>query len=623
MGNHIEWQDIPPVDLKEKRRIDIRGLEGSDKIGRFFIEGNEDYSRLRLTFINIVFTDRMSWQDVNLQDGLVFHNCTFKSTLNFTDCYTSADVTKGSYIRFVDCHFEGSFECYGVGEEKKMANKVHFVRCEILSGMAIDNIRCEELKLVDCVSKYEIRLDGIFCNLIDISRTVLFAAYIETRESSLRLFESTINERFTFNQHANHNLSIVSSKFPKGFDLYLNESTQPFNVIIFGSQFDEDFQLYFTFNFVKPTNANFKISNTNFIGGFFVENDKILKPNSSISTFEVIFTNTTKGEISVNDIYIDDIKISGYNSESNVTFSGISTRNFLLDNFNNGSGFRLIDIMPQFIDANPSMFAIRNTQLGNAFLSNIDFRLFSEVQISNVNMSSINTSMVEWFIPDLLNSSEYNFMIDGFKNNGIGIGVLPVGKYELQRYFKSQAEIFRQLKVATKKEGNIPQSLEFQRHEMNCYRQQIKPYSDNDLTKFKRREVDQIYRRKTNGFGENFILRMNQTNDFGQNWIKPIWFLFFSAAILSIPISFFTSATLNYSTLATCKEDIRASLFAAFSSDTISRLFIILNPTHRVSDLVDHSNKIPVGLYVVDLLSRVVVSYFLFQIVSAFRKFNK
>jgi hypothetical protein len=73
---------------------------------------------------------------------------------------------------------------------------------------------------------------------------------------------------------------------------------------------------------------------------------------------------------------------------------------------------------------------------------------------------------------------------------------------------------------------------------------------------------------------------------------------------------------------ATSFSDIALNLKILFY-DNIKIWIVLLNPVHRISDLNEKINNYSDWIYFWDLLSRVIVSYFIFQMISAFRKFNK
>ena len=71
-------------------------------------------------------------------------------------------------------------------------------------------------------------------------------------------------------------------------------------------------------------------------------------------------------------------------------------------------------------------------------------------------------------------------------------------------------------------------------------------------------------------------------------------------------------------------SDLFANIKAIFDFNQLKQWFVLLNPTHRIADLHEKSpEKISTAIYMIDFLSRIIVAYFVFQLISAFRKYNK
>lgn len=97
--------------------------------------------------------------------------------------------------------------------------------------------------------------------------------------------------------------------------------------------------------------------------------------------------------------------------------------------------------------------------------------------------------------------------------------------------------------------------------------------------------------------------------------------LFIFSIISFLPVAFFSSRSLDYNHFSDSINDLPANIQAILGN--LKMWAILVNPAHRTKDLSEHIDEFPSVVYLFDLLSRIGISYFLFQMVSAFRKFSK
>lgn len=86
-------------------------------------------------------------------------------------------------------------------------------------------------------------------------------------------------------------------------------------------------------------------------------------------------------------------------------------------------------------------------------------------------------------------------------------------------------------------------------------------------------------------------------------------------------MAFFSSDNLDYAHFMDSIDDLPINMHVVWHN--LKMWVVLLNPAHRIKDLSEKVDTYPSVVYLFDLLSRVVVSYFLFQMISAFRKFSK
>ena len=130
---------------------------------------------------------------------------------------------------------------------------------------------------------------------------------------------------------------------------------------------------------------------------------------------------------------------------------------------------------------------------------------------------------------------------------------------------------------------------------------------------------------KDSNFGDWFIFWSNKySNDFGQNWIRAVFCLLIASFLCYIPIAILSTEQLNQSQFMSSCSDLRANVAVIFDFNQMKQWIVLLNPTHRIVELFDKApERISTIIYIFDFISRIFVAYFVFQLISAFRKFNK
>ncbi|ETZ24174.1 hypothetical protein [Pedobacter sp. V48] len=121
---------------------------------------------------------------------------------------------------------------------------------------------------------------------------------------------------------------------------------------------------------------------------------------------------------------------------------------------------------------------------------------------------------------------------------------------------------------------------------------------------------------------EFLILWSSYSNNFAQSWLRALYGLLFASLICYIPIAIVISNKLDFTNIDILGNPLIGNLLIALR-DNFKLWFILLNLTHRISELAENITNISTWLYFWDMISRIVVAYFIFQIVTAFRKFSR
>lgn len=121
-------------------------------------------------------------------------------------------------------------------------------------------------------------------------------------------------------------------------------------------------------------------------------------------------------------------------------------------------------------------------------------------------------------------------------------------------------------------------------------------------------------------FGVNrLILWLSQTNDFGQNWKKPIWILLLVTLVFYPFYVVGISENLSYLTPNFSLESFYTTLHELYNNFKI--IPQLLDPTHSLSKITE--TDIKSFTYWIDYIYKTILVFLLFQTISAFRKLWK
>lgn len=304
------------------------------------------------------------------------------------------------------------------------------------------------------------------------------------------------------------------------------------------------------------------------------ENDPILIKSTNIQ-----FENIENASISIEDIKTKEIQILFPNKklQQGVSISGIEAENFEVLYLRNSStskstierikankitflglsndGILVIKELESRRNLNENYFSIQDSYLGNCELYHVDLSSFNKIKIFNCHLQNIIPVNVKW-----------NFSIKAY--GGI--------KDEYLRDF------FRQLKNVCSNNMDKIGQLRFEKLEMYYYDRQLS---------WKR------------NFGDWIIFKSNKySNDYGQNWAIPIFWL--------IGFSFLFYTLLNY-------------FFGNFECYHIGNYINFMMPFHGLKDVLCSQEKSITNNWVVfwDVVQRLFSGYFIFQFLRAFRKY--
>jgi len=212
--------------------------------------------------------------------------------------------------------------------------------------------------------------------------------------------------------------------------------------------------------------------------------------------------------------------------------------------------------------------------MGKTNFTTFSFDGFHEIEIEDSNFSEIITANVRWFAPEII-----------------------LKKVKDYQGFGKCRDLFRQLKFAMLKQGDRVQALFFKRYEMQALRKQLLAEKGHK--------------------GEKAMLWMNQSNNHGQNWEKPLFLGLLFTSIMYIAFIISTAPELsNHISLSWANIMLTLKVIPKYSQIALK----FLNPTHTYESLGISIRDNKWG-NLFDIVQRIIISYFIFQTISAFRKY--
>ncbi len=607
---------VPPI---------YQALLAEDSIASFFddhfptidLKGNV-YKAKYATFNKIIFDGLVHFDSVNFSLGFEFEKCTFKEPFRLTNIIASGydPVLNPDSENLV---FKNSIFQERViieGQNNRLERSLVFENCTFVKGIEIQilNVSLEGLTFNKCNIKENFHLSNIHLNTsltIRDCNVECFTTFFDIQGEDISIVGNN-----TFNDNVNINtcklkrgITFNDGIFKKDFWLYLTE-TKEYGLNIFNSHFEKSLKVFIHWEKKEPISGinKFYLNGCKFNDGFNVYGIQNLAANKPIvQEIELVVSPDLKGNITFKDIDIGILNIGGFNAVANIKFEHVDINQIKMKGFINNSGFifsgvRVSDT-PWFTDGNRKLIRnsaiyIDETNFGKAQFFMTDFSSFGKVVFHNNIVIDISTSMVKWFTPLQLDDGNEKINLNRLEHAEGQNDQLEIRniKMILAHEYNRLKEIYRQFKIVAQRQGDMPLALHYKSLEMNCYRKMINYKPDKD-------------------WNEVIILWSNQTNDFGQNWLKALSLFILFSFLSYIPIALILNSSLVVDNCCTYSS---INLFK-----NIENWIVIMNPIHRISDLNTAVNPIPKSIVFWDFLSRIIVSYFIFQIVSAFRKFNK
>lgn len=523
----------------------------------------------------------------------------------------NGDNCKSGSLTFINCDFQKGFIIDSLHNKAKIGfeNTVLFNH-----GLKVNNSSIFSIKYTNCKHQSDVVIENtnITSELV-ISHSNLSVLILNNIAGPLvSLFESNINSNFKIENGIINKISISSSIVPAQIGIYnvlndiLNISNSTFEghleidtssskgIISSHNTFKKDLHIiYFSkenlFNSKKDIfqndlvisasdestiGANLCIEESQFNNGLKLGDDE--NNLKALNKLELTFGTQMGKRIIISDIFINELKLNSTNYSTIISLNKVIVNHISFDNFYNLSDLNIVKLTARSLQE--STFRVYNSHLGKTRLIDCNLDSYQFVQIHNSQISEIIPVSLNWF-------SDEKFKKLAASNRLTGT---------------STSDILRQLKVAVSKQGDTPQTLRFKSMKYEFYRQELK----QNKTKY----------------WDRIILWLSRTNDYGQNWIKPI------VIFMCITIFFFVWLAVSISNKISFDPSVGPLDFNLALKEICNYFYLfphMFNPARSLERLIPDFARTNPWTFIIDVFHKIIYAFFIYQTIKAFRKYSE
>jgi len=528
---------------------------------------------------NCTFEEVVIFEKINLNCGIKFINCVFKKQFAINDCIAQ------------NHNFEFNFDNYHLEFSKTIIEGLYFNgENQIQRGIRIkenSTINTLQIRTVFSTMGSFVINDSTVNNLFDISQAKI------KNDISIR-GNSLINAKIRFENIEAGSLVFTDATFNKDIHIWagkinnltFNDGIFNDNLTITGVPISDYltiigtvFKKSIVFKLWDKTNKKQgKLTKIYISSGKFGEQFIVNGNDYDINDLVIDTSKQLEGALYFNYSNIVKTKIAGDNYNSNIVFNHCNFNELIFDFFYNYSTLSIISA--KSFGENSSL-TIAHSNLGKSHLFNAFLNTFNKINIYNSVLTELITANVKWFDDNKLNPE------------------ISISNHT----FEQRKEIYRQLKYALEKQGDRISSLRFKALEMKTYKQE-------SFIKVKwHKRIFNI---------DRFVLWVGQTNDFGLNWLKPVLLAIGFSLFFHFLIIVGVSDELTYTPNLSCQSvETTWNIY----KENLSILPQLMNPTHLLSRIYPNNPNLSFTVHLLDYLLKLIIAFFIFQTVSAFRKY--
>ncbi|HXS60203.1 MAG TPA: hypothetical protein VN703_05265 [Candidatus Sulfopaludibacter sp.] len=318
-----------------------------------------------------------------------------------------------------------------------------------------------------------------------------------------------------------------------------------------------------------------------------LDNPYQIKTNGDSQIFilnleSVVFSKDTIVQIS--DTRLNELKLNSFLNQGVVVFSNImSLTSYEKIKVNNGipqvdaNGYYLLDTISK-----KSTLKFINSDLGRMQFIGCDLRDFDEFVF-------LNSKMLEVFVADTTFPNKNQIQSD-FK-------LSSNHKLNKRNLLNQQRLALSQFKKVYEGQGDIVKATEYHASELDAYRDLLKEVEPNNFKEW------------CNKSGELINLWLNKHSSYyGNNWLRAVaWTLMLNTILFTC-----------YCWALGFRLGTNSSVFWQLSSYSLE----FLNPL-RKADFLSSIARPTNGGRIIDYISRIIIAYFVYQTIQAFRKYGK
>lgn len=528
---------------------------------------------------NVKFKDRVVFDGVPEIQELTFKNCTFEMGIQIKNVqakgYDSA-VLGFQSVNFIDCVIRES---------------LIIDACELERGISIKSCTLDQnneniLTISNTsISQGGITIQDAIISILDLSDLKIEGVGLRIEKSEVKNYlkctSIVTNSGLSFIKNIIHGHVHVwggsASGLAFNYNKFLSDvSIQAIKNSSHFTSYRDDFDKFLVIDYddvssnVKGFHNKMSFNAAKFGTGLIVNGS-----NHLLEELIVSCSLNLTGTLQFNSCQIASVTISHDNHKASIVFNYSSFGRVNFDHFNNYGN--LIFSSCKSISKAQSKFLVYNSNLGRTQFQNFFFNSFRDVEIIDSLVSNIEFSGMHWFDEKVLDA---------------GDKTSP---------WRRLREVFRQLKQASEKQNDKFQALKFQALELKAYK----------------KEIEQEGKILSN---DGIILWLGQTNDYGLNWHKPVWILVLVSTLLYFPMVISASNKIIW--MPACNySDLKATLNEFWDYSYLwPQLY---NPARTLKHAFHDGATLGTGVYFWDMMQRIVLAFFLVQIISAFRKYFK
>lgn len=297
----------------------------------------------------------------------------------------------------------------------------------------------------------------------------------------------------------------------------------------------------------------------------------------------VIFANEDKtGDIIVMEQSFDEIYLTGSNKNRRFAFSNVKCNTISIIDFTNEGVLAFYGIKPKDLTNDKRYFQIINSKLDKVQFYRAKFAQYIELIIIDSFVTDALFIGCKWSnnIRALLGPG-----YDAFEDS------LKTGRKTTPKEIIAIKEAYRQLKISMSKHSDKIQEHKFYSEELNFHNKTLswgKPWQ--------------------NQFWDKLILLWSKTfSDYGQSFIKPLFWLLFGHSLLFLMALLFNG--FNPLHISLCEPT------AAGFQEAFEKFFIYISPLRKLE------TSLSGYLIILDLFMRIWSSYMIYNLIRASRRF--